>query len=283
VKRLKRQRRFRKRYNTIWEVADEMWTKIEAALPPGKPVGSVGRPALSNRRVYDGVVYVLRTGCQWKSLKTSWFGAASSIHARFQSWREQGVWLRVFRMMLRYYNRMRRIQWNWQALDSKSVAAPLGGDKTGKNPTDRGKCGSKRHVLVDGRGAPLSITISAANTHDSRCAIATLEALPVEKPKKVKRVHHLCADKAYDAASIRRQAHSLGYQVHIPRRKAQPKVPKLKRHPSRRWVVEPTLSWQNNFRSLRTRWLKKRIQLASLQPACFKPHHLSYGILRMNS
>ena len=257
MKRLKHRKRIPKRYITVWEVADEMWNKIEAMLPPTKPLGSVGRPPLPNRQVYQGVVYVLRTGCQWKSLKTEWFGAASSIHAHFQSWCKQGVWLRVFRLMLAYYDRLQRIQWRWEALDSKSVPAPLGGEKTGKNPTDRGKYGSKRHVLVDARGAPLSVTISAANTHDSRCAIATLKATPINKPKKIYRVHHLCADKAYDADPIRHQAAQLGYRVHIPRRNVQPAVPAHQKHPARRWVVEPTLSWQNNFRSLRTRWLKK--------------------------
>ncbi|MFN4294269.1 MAG: transposase [Thermoflexales bacterium] len=80
------------------------------------------------------------------------------------------------RLVLAYYDRLQRIQWTWQALDSKTVPAPLGGEQTSKNPTDRGKYGSKRHVLVDGRGAPLSVIISAANTHDSRCALATLES-----------------------------------------------------------------------------------------------------------
>lgn len=271
MKRLNHQRRKRipKRYITIWEVADEMWPKIEAVLPPTKPEGSVGRPPLTNQQVYHGVVYVLRTGCQWKSLKTAWFGAASSIHARFQAWCQQGVWRRVFRLVLAYYDRLQRIQWTWQALDSKTVPAPLGGEQTGKNPTDRGKYGSKRHVLVDGRGAPLSVIISAANTHDSQCALATLKAMPIKKPKQPHRGHHLCADKAYDADSIRRQAARLGYRVHIPKRTATatanpdpggshaPHVSKRKRHPARRWRVEPTLSWQNNFRSLRTRWLKK--------------------------
>lgn len=257
MKRLNRRKRIHKRYITVWEVAYDMWTKIEPLLPPTKPVGSVGRPPLANRQVYEGVVYVLRTGCQWKSLKTEWFGAASSLHARFQAWCRQGVWLQVFRLMLMYYDQMQRIQWKWEALDSKSVPAPLGGEKTGRNPTDRGKYGSKRHVLVDARGAPLSVTLSAANTHDSQCALATLKAMPIKKPKKTYRVHHLCADKAYDADSIRHQATQLGYRVHIPKRNAEPCVPKPKRHPARRWRVEPTLSWQNNFRSLRTRWLKK--------------------------
>jgi putative transposase len=206
--------------------------------------------------VYDGVVHVLRTGCQWKSLKTAWFGAASSIHARFQKWVEQGVWAQVFKLMLDLYDKLRHIQWRWQALDSKSVPAPLGGTHTGKNPTDRGKLGSKWHLLVDQRGAPLAITISAANTHDKRCALATLKACPVHKPRRVYRIHHLCADKGYDYTDTRLDIHKRGYRAHIAHRGQAPK-PIKKRHPARRWVVERTHAWQNNFRSLRIRWAKK--------------------------
>jgi putative transposase len=211
---------------------------------------------MSNRQVFDGVVYVLRTGCQWKSLETAWFGAASSIHARFQMWVEHGVWASVFKLMLELYDKLRHIQWRWQALDSKSVSAPLGGELTGKNPTDRGKLGSKWHVLVDQRGAPLALTISAANTHDKRCALTTLKACPVRKPRRVYKIHHLCADKGYDYTDIRLGIDRRGYRVHIAQR-GQVSKPIKKRHPARRWVVERTHSWQNNSRSLRIRWAKK--------------------------
>jgi len=233
-----------------------MWERIAPKLPATRPAGTPGRPAMSNRQVYDGVVYVLRTGCQWKSLKTAWFGAASSIHARFQMWVEQGVWEAVFKLMLKLYDKRRHIQWRWQALDSKSVPAPLGGELTGKNPTDRGKLGSKWHVLVDQRGAPLAITLSAANTHDKRSALATIQACPIRPPLTVYRVHHLCADKGYDYMDIRLALDNRGYRVHIAHRGQAP-VSHQKRYPARRWVVERTHAWQNQFRSLRVRWSKK--------------------------
>ena len=53
------------------------------------------------------------------------------------------------RRVARYYARERRIAWQWQSIDSKSVPAPLGGEETGRNPTDRGKSGSKIHLLID--------------------------------------------------------------------------------------------------------------------------------------
>jgi len=205
----------------------------------------------------NGVLHVLRTGCQWKALKTEWFGSSSSIHARYQEWCRVGVFKKVFKLMVEYYHQRRRIEWRWQSIDSKSVPAPLGGGKTGKNPTDRGKLGSKRHILVDGRGAPLAVVVSGAQAHDKTCAVQVLDSVVVPRPKSLYRVHHLCGDKAYDAADIRQAAAERQYQVHISRRGISvDEISKKKHQPARRWVVERTLSWQNDFRSLRIRWAK---------------------------
>lgn len=248
-------------YTTIWEVPDEVWQKIEPLLPKPKASGTRGRPALPYRQVLNGILFVLRTGCQWKSLKKDWFGAPSSLHAYFQRWQQAGILESLFREMVLYYHHRNRIQWRWQAIDSKSVAAPLGGEHTGKNPTDRGKLGSKRHILVDGRGAPLAVVVTAANSNDVSSALDLLDHPIIPRPKTVRRVQHVCADKGYDSEALRQQVRERNYQVHIAKRQfGQPK-PSLpivgKRHPARRWVVERTFSWQNDFRSLRVRWAKK--------------------------
>lgn len=205
-------------YNTLWTIPDELWCKVVVLLPPDQPRGSPGRPALPNRQVLNGILHVLRTGCQWKALQTEWFGASSSIHARYQTWVGSGIFEGIFRLLGRYYDRRCGIQWKWQAIDSKSVAAPLGGEKAGKNPTDRGKLGSKRHILVDGRGAPLAIVVSGAQAHDKICALELLDSLIVERPQRVYRVHHLCADKGYDYADVRQGVTDQQYQVHIKQR-----------------------------------------------------------------
>jgi putative transposase len=247
-------------YATLWEVPDELWEKIEPILPPDKPAGSVGRPALPNRQVLNGILFVLRSGCQWKGLKKEWYGASSSLHAHFQAWQVAGVWQKIYREMVKYYHQKHQIQWRWQAVDSKLVPAPLGGEQTGPNPTDRGKSGSKRHVWVDQRGAPLSLLLSPANTNDHLVVIDLLEQLIVPRPKTKYRVQHVCADKAYDSEPLRDQLRQRNYQPHLRKRNFHaPPPPPLEphRHPPRRWVVERTLSWQNDFRSLRTRWAKK--------------------------
>src|SRR3712207_7351067 len=77
--------------------------------------------------------------------------------------------------------------------------APLGGGKTGPNPTDRGKRGVKRSVLTDGRGVPLGAAVDGANRNDHKLMRPTLEAIPVRRPRPTRRrPQHLCLGKGFD-------------------------------------------------------------------------------------
>ena len=78
------------------------------------------------------------------------------------------------------------------------------GGKTGPNPTDRAKSGTKRSLLTDGAGVPLGIAVSGANTHDKRLVEETLQSIPVERPEPTPRKkQHFCADKGYDYPDVR--------------------------------------------------------------------------------
>ena len=99
----------------------------------------------------------------------SWFGVSASVlHQRFQLWRHLGVFEQLMAALAHVYGQERRIKWRWQSVDSKSCPAPLGSEATGRNPTDRGKRGSKVHMLVDTRGAPLAMYVFGVNQHDKR-------------------------------------------------------------------------------------------------------------------
>jgi len=122
--------------------------------------------------------------------------------------------------MVEYYARERGgIGWRWQAMDSKNSPAPVGGAKTGKNPTDRGKRGAKINLLVDQSGAPLSVVLTGANRHDKVVAIDLIVSIALKRPAH--KEQHLCADKAYDASEVREFAASEGYSAHI---KANPRT-----------------------------------------------------------
>lgn len=244
-----------------FRVPRNLWRILKRELPkPPKKKGR-GRPRIDNRRVINGIWYVLWTGCQWKAVHRDWFGVSSSVlHERFQTWQREGRWERILRRIVRYYARERRIAWKWQSVDSKSVPAPLGGAQTGRNPTDRGKRGSKIHILVDQRGAPLAVYISGANQHDKWFVDELVFSIVVRRPTVEQ---HLCADKGYDYPDVHQFVLQERYVAHIKhrRRRGEPALDALPpgetQYPARRWVVERTLSWLVKRRSVRTRWCKK--------------------------
>jgi transposase len=91
------------------------------------------------RVVFAAIVYVLRTGCQWKALPKKEFGSASAVHKYFREWQEHGVFVRLWRKGLAEYDEMEGIAWTWQSIDGGMVKAPLALESVGPNPTDRGK------------------------------------------------------------------------------------------------------------------------------------------------
>jgi len=257
-------RQQQQRINVYGRVADKLWVVFLKYLPSEPTSQRRARPVVPFRRVLGGIFYRLRTGCQWKAIPRE-FGSGSTCHKRFQEWEADGVFKKVWADQLRTYDQRCGVGWNWQILDSAIISAPLGGEKTGKNPTDRAKSGSKRHVLVDRRGVPLALTLSGANVPDYQCAEATLTQLVIRRSWRNQRgelvVRHFCADKGYDYEEVYRVASRLGYRLHIAhrRRRGEPEPAPLtgRRHPARRWVVERTNSWHNRFRALKIRWEKK--------------------------
>lgn len=168
--------------------------------------------------------------------------------------------------MLRWYDHVRGIAWSWLSADSKMAPAPLGGEATGPNPTDRGKSGTKRHLLVDGRGVPLAVYLTGANRHDIKGLDPLLGGLPTERPRpRAASPQHLCLDKAYAAASTQERLEEMELVAHVkqPGETSERGVGEPV-YPARRWVVERTISWMNSLRKLRVRWEKKAANYRAL-------------------
>ena len=144
------------------------------------------------------------------------------------------------------------------------MKAPLGGkfcegtfrgEMTSPNPTDRAKMGTKRHVLTDQRGIPVSVVITSANTHDMKAATETLDRKMVKRPLNKQ---NLCLDKGYDYPEIERESTKRRYVPHIRQRGEEKELIKLRYYSAKRWVViERTNSWHNRFRKLLVRYEKK--------------------------
>jgi putative transposase len=239
---------------TIWTIPDPMWEQVQELLPKEKEPGTPGRPPVPFRTVLNGILFVLRTGCHWNAVPAA-FGSGSTCHRRFQQWIGAGLFEAVVQRLLRLYDELCGIDWTWQAADAKTLPAPLGGGQTGPNPTDLGKgstygASTKRHLLIDGRGVPLSVHLSAANRHDLK-SLADLigegKLLTAERKAPTgDEPQHLCLDKAYDAEAADELLDELGYTGHIKRQGGSEDASGSgvgePVHPSQRWKVERSIS-----------------------------------------
>ncbi|MEF2508077.1 IS5 family transposase [Vibrio mimicus] len=234
-------------------ISDELWEKIEPLLPVHKTNHPLGthRKRVNNRDAMNGILFVLKTGCQWNALNATGICSSSSAHRRFQEWRDVGVFERFWQNRLIYEG----VDWSSVSLDGCQTKAPLAGKKTGKNPTDRAKQGVKRSLLTDAKGLPLAVIADGANVHDIKLVKHTLDALECYRPPlKVP----LYLDKGYTGQWLQDELIALNYLPHV--QSLADEVACLKGSDdfkAYRWVVERTHSWLNRFRRLLVRWEKK--------------------------
>lgn len=129
-----------------WTVSDDLWNKVEPLVPirqrdadrKYRRKAGGGRKPMPARQVFSAIVYVLRTGIQWKALPRQ-FGSASAVHQHFQNWHRAGFFQKLWQAGLAEYDGMHGIAWQWQAADGTMGKSPLATECTGRNPTDRGK------------------------------------------------------------------------------------------------------------------------------------------------
>jgi transposase len=108
------------------DLPEALWRRLEPLIPKHRKGTRRGRPRVADRRVMAGIVYRLRTGCQWKALPGE-FGSGSTCHLRMQQWTGAGVFRAIFSELVRYYDQRRGVSWRWASLDSAMVKAPKGG------------------------------------------------------------------------------------------------------------------------------------------------------------
>ena len=235
-------------------VPNDLWVIAASVIPPQGERPHGGRRRTDARRTLAGILYLLRWGLPWRTLPLALgLGSGRTCERRFLEWVKQGVWARLLRVMLDHAARHGVLDWSRAALDSASIPAPRGDAHTGPNPTDRGKAGSKIHLLIDGQGLPFAVVISGANVHDSRQLEATVDAVqgvrngrrgrPRRRPRK------LHADKGYDYPRCSRSLYMRGIVPRIARRGIESSA----RRGRHRWRVERTLSWILAYRKLAVR------------------------------
>jgi putative transposase len=134
-----------------------------------------------------------------------------------------------------------------------------GGEKeAGPNPTDRGKPGYKDHLLVDGRGVPVSLVATAATGNDGPTLAPLLLNTPIVRPQPTSSAPQpLCLAAAFDNAPARHVLREEKYTGQIaPKGGRSDDTPPQSGGQARRWKVERTHAWHDQFRRLVVNWEK---------------------------
>lgn len=134
---------------TIWNCPEELWDNIVLpTLHELDPEPRTGRPRIDQRKALDGIIYQMRSGCQWNHLPKE-FGDDASIHRTFQRWIARGVLERIWAKLVETCDELGAVQWDWQSADAALGKARFGGimsEKTRQiaaNPAASTACWSK--------------------------------------------------------------------------------------------------------------------------------------------
>ena len=161
-----------------------------------------------------GIIFALKTGVPWKNLPaTSDFPSGHTCRRRLLEWHTRGVRRRLRQNILSELQAAGRLSWERAVVDSSSVRAGHGGEETGESPADRAKLGSKHHLLVEGRGVPLSASPTGANRHDITQLLNPVESIPPVRGKRGRprrRPEKVQGDRAYDSEPHRRALRKRG-------------------------------------------------------------------------
>ena len=155
-------------------VSDELWAAVAPLLPEEPPKPKGGRPRCDDRRALEGIVFVLWSGIGWERLPREAFGCTGmTCWRRLRDWHAAGVLGALHRVLLERLAEADALDWSRASIDSASFpqkgrSSPA--TKIGPNPTDRGRPGTKRHLVACARGTPLGFELSGANRHDEPAA-----------------------------------------------------------------------------------------------------------------
>ena len=152
---------------TIWEVPDELWERVEPIILEEDPPKARGRKRADPRQMLNGIIFRLRSGCQWNRLPKE-LGGRQHHSSHLSTVGGDGC---LAPNVGSPCGGVRRVGWRGlgMAVGRRSDGqGTFWGDLIGPNPTDRGKAGTKRSLLVDGEGGPLSIVVAGANVHDAK-------------------------------------------------------------------------------------------------------------------
>ena len=231
-------------------ILEPLWVQFAALLPTRQVHHPLGchRPRIPDRVVFDKLVQVLVFGCGYRRIADH-ACSASTLRRRRDEWITMGLAERLRLAVLSAYDRLFGLELEHLAVDGCITKAPCGGQTAGPSPVDRRKQGLKRSVATDAGGIPLGVVAAGANRRDDGLLAATLDTLVVVGVLPAQPVVHL--DAGYDYQTCRQVLAARGLVGEIATRGLPAPI-----QAGRRWVVERTHAWGNQYGKLR--WCTER-------------------------
>jgi putative transposase len=228
------------------DLSDEQWQLIEWLLPEHtwRP-GGRGRPPGDLRQVMNGILYLNKTGCQWRMIPRE-YGNWSTIYGYFKRWRQAGVWAELMETLRQWERRAdgRHREPSAGSIDSQSIKASTQHEDIGYDGNKKIK-GRKRHLLVDTLGLILAVVVTDAGT-DER--VGLVELLSAYFADGTKRLRKLWVDGAYPAEWLEEWVRGLKATHKIDLESTTNQPGKGFQVIPWRWAVERTFSWLLNNR-----------------------------------
>jgi transposase len=227
-----------------------MWSSVEALIPPHDVYHPLGchRLRARDQLVFEALLWRTTTGCSYDEIGLILGVSSRTIRRRRDEWADAGVFENLFAEALAGYDKIIGLQLDDISIDGCITKAPCGGEVAGKSPVDRGKRGTKRSIGVDAIGVdavgvPIAVVCAPANTVDFKLLGATLDHVELLDLPALSSLH---LDRGYDNKVSREMVLARGYDSHIATKKTAREVRSIKR-----WAVERTNAWHNNFGQLR--------------------------------
>lgn len=226
-------------------ILDPLREEFLALLPARVDEHPLGchRPRIDDAVVFDKLICALVFGCGYERLADA-SCSATTMRRRRDEWIRLGVWERLKLSCMEAYDQAIGLDLADLAVDGCTTKAPCGGECAGRSPVDRGKGGMKRSQLTDGAGVPIATVSAPANTVDHALLPQTLDALKDFQPLPAEVTVHL--DAGYDYRPCRETLEERGLLGEIAHRGTPAPI-----QVGKRWMVERTNSWLNDFGRLR--------------------------------
>ena len=234
-------------------VLEPLWVQVAALLPARQIHHPLGchRPRIPDRIVFDKLIQILVFGCGYRRIADRTC-SATTLRRRRDEWISAGVAEQLRLLVLAAYDQLFGLELTHLAVDGCTTKAPCGGQVAGPSPVDRRKQGLKRSVATEAAGIPLAALPAPANHRDDGLLAATLDALGVVGPLPAQPVVHL--DAGYDYQPCRQILTKRGMVGQIATRGIPAPI-----QAGRRWVIERTHAWGNQYGKLR--WCTERRRL----------------------